>query len=608
MNIPVSMPEGSPQYEHLLDLLKDKFETLPKTACRSRAILQCGDGASATNLGFAGIVAGTFDHLELEKLIDRYIGKEGSHVKVNNGAIAKALVVQMLSAPYQSLYGTTEFYAKMPVDALLNKDVSARDLNREVLSRFLDDVAEYGPDRLFIEAAGQTFKKLGITVTEGHLDSTSFSYDGKPKSEDMCELEIQRGYSRDHHPENPQVCLLGMTDGVSRIPFFTTAVSGNVNDKTSFLKVVSKQWPLLQAQFKDLKYLVGDSAMFTDKIIPEAVDKGIHLVTRVPDTYDFAKAIYEETNEGNLIKIYDDEEDLNYGRWCDSVEIGGVPLKLLLVKNYERRESKEDTVRRKAEKELEKTSAAFKKLRTQPAKCRADAEKALADLQKKCKACVISDITYEEVQKYEGKGRPSPDAQKKTIAVKVLGKVSVNEEYIKQKVEEELQFVIATTDTRRNWSMAELLSTYKRQSTIERMWKISKDPKILLNALYLKTPHRIQALMWVLSIALLVYAATEYLLKKAAKENNIKMPAPDHRFTLAVPTLNRLKQYADNSQVILVFLDASQTFMISGMTDVFADIIVALGDEWIRYYQPRTYQNFYYELLDKMNRELKAIA
>ena len=86
------------------------------------------------------------------------------------------------------------------------------------------------------------------------------------------------------------------------------------------------------------------------------------------------------------------------------------------------------------------------------------------------------------------------------------------------------------------------------------------------------------------------------------------MPAPDHRFTLAVPTLNRLKQYADNSQVILVFLDASQTFMISGMTDVFADIIVALGDEWIRYYQPRTYQNFYYELLDKMNRELKAIA
>ncbi|WP_406037256.1 hypothetical protein, partial [Succinimonas sp.] len=59
--------------------------------------------------------------------------------------------------------------------------------------------------------------------------------------------------------------------------------------------------------------------------------------------------------------------------------------------------------------------------------------------------------------------------------------------------------------------------------------------------------------------------------------------------------------------VILVFLDASQTFMISGMTDVFADIIVALGDEWIRYYQPRTYQNFYYELLDKMTGNSKPL-
>ena len=242
MNIPASMPESSPQHDQLLDLLRDKFVTLPKTACSARAVLQCGEGASATNLGFAGIVAATFDHLELEKLIDQCIGKEGSHVKVNSGAIAKALVVQMLFGSYQSLYGTTEFYTKMPADALLNKDISAKDLNREALSRFLDDVAEYGSDRLFIEAAGQTFKKLGITVTEGHLDSASFSYDGKPKSEDMRELEIQRGYSGDHHPENPQVCLLGITDGITRIPFFTAAVSGSVTDKTSFLKVVGKQW------------------------------------------------------------------------------------------------------------------------------------------------------------------------------------------------------------------------------------------------------------------------------------------------------------------------------------------------------------------------------
>ena len=558
-------------------------------------------------IGFAGVIAGTCDHIGLEKIIDLAIGKEGSHVRVNNGAITKALVVQMLFAPYQTLYGTAEFFARMPLDVILDKDITAEDLNREVLGRFLDSVADFGPDRLFVSVSRATFETLGIKVTEGHLDSTSFSYDGKPKSDDMCELEIRRGYSRDHHPENPQVCLLGITDGVSRLPLFTTSVSGNVSDKSSFLEVV-KQWPLLREQFRDLKYLVGDSAMFTDKIIPEAVKNGVHLITRVPDTYDFAKKLYSETTEANLTKIFEDEDDLNYGRWGGTVDIGGKEVKLLLVKNYDRRESKEETVRRAAERELNTVEQALKKMKTQPAACRADAEKNIEALIKRCKACTISDITYEEVKKHAGRGRSKADAPMTVVAVRVSGKVAINEEYIRQKVEEEIQFVIATTDTKREWTMAELLSTYKRQSTIERMWKISKDPKILLNALYLKTPRRIQALMWVLSIALLVFAATEYLMKKAMKDNSIKMPSPDHRMDLAVPTLLRFKQYVDNSHISLLFSSETQTFKVVGITDVFAKVITAMGQDWVRYYVPQTYRNFYSSLFEDLESKPRLTA
>ena len=39
------------------------------------------------HIGFAGFVAGTFDYLELEGLIDEHIAKEGSHVRVNSGAL-----------------------------------------------------------------------------------------------------------------------------------------------------------------------------------------------------------------------------------------------------------------------------------------------------------------------------------------------------------------------------------------------------------------------------------------------------------------------------------------------------------------------------------------
>lgn len=41
--------------------------------------------------------------------------------------------------------------------------------------------------------------------------------------------------------------------------------------------------------------------------------------------------------------------------------------------------------------------------------------------------------------------------------------------------------------------MAKLSAVYKRQSRVERLWKISKDPSIMLNASYMKKPEKIEA-------------------------------------------------------------------------------------------------------------------
>lgn len=552
-----------------------------------------------TKIGFSGIIAGTFDYLGIEEQIDLLAGKRGSHVKLNAGAITKALVVQMLQAPYQTLYGTAEFFARMPIAALLKLPVKPKDINRELLGRYLDDIYDSKPDKLFAQVAAVTCQKLGITVQEVHLDSTSFSYDGRPKEEDMCEVKIDFGYSRDHHKELPQVCLLGLTEGSSRMPIFTKAVSGNKSDAKSFLDVAGKDWPFLKQQFKELQYLVGDSAMCTPDILKAAKDNGILLVTRVPDKYNFVKEIFADNDDKQLEKIYKEEledgqepEDQNYGKWCGIAEIEGIKLKLLLVKNLERRESKEATVRRRAAKELEKIQAALKKMRTQPAKCMDDAEKNFNELKKKCRACTITDVKFTEVKKNKGRGRPKADAPKETVtvAVQVTGKVSINEEYIKAKTEEEIKFVIATTDTKRKWTMAELLSTYKRQSTIERMWRLSKDPKICLNSLYLKTPHRIVALMWILSITMLVFAAAEYLMKQAMKKENIKLPTPDNRSELKIQTLLRLKQYVDNSNINLLFKPDSDSYSVTGLTDVFVKILCSMGEPWCQYYQKNIYK------------------
>lgn len=86
-------------------------------------------------LGNLGLTAAGFDYFNLEKPIELCIDKIGSHVKFKSSEIVKLLCCQVLNVPYQSLYGTQEFFRNRPLQALLNrKDVTFEKLDRNVLS------------------------------------------------------------------------------------------------------------------------------------------------------------------------------------------------------------------------------------------------------------------------------------------------------------------------------------------------------------------------------------------------------------------------------------------------------------------------------------------
>lgn len=70
-------------------------------------------------------------------------------------------MLSVLNVPYQSLYGTEEFYQEKPIQGLTgNSTISSHDLNRDVLSRALDAIAEYGPERLFLNVQKQYHQNL----------------------------------------------------------------------------------------------------------------------------------------------------------------------------------------------------------------------------------------------------------------------------------------------------------------------------------------------------------------------------------------------------------------------------------------------------------------
>ena len=537
-----------------------------------------------------GLVAGAFDEFGLEGLINSAIGKVGSHVVVDSGALVKTLVMQMLNVPYQSLSGTEEYFKNRPIGALLNQNITSEHLGRAVLSRLLDALYEYGGQRLFIDCSAEIVKRLGIKVEEVHIDSTSFHYDGVERHEEGCDLVLTMGYSRDHRPDLIQAVMLMLTDGESRLPVYGHNLSGNIQDKLSFANVARYGIPILKEQYRDLKYLVGDSALCTPDSFREAKNKGFNIITRIPDTYNLVKdSVGSDT--ADMFPIFPNDENSPLGKWIEDANIDGIPVKALLVRNDALIGTKTETVNRQAQKELKRLESKLKKLRTQPMSTKKDAVKQVEKLIKAAKLCIISDIQYEEVVKQVSKGRPSKNkpAETKVVAVKVTGKIEISQELVDKRIQEEIKYVICTDDIKRDWTMAELLTTYKRNSVIERNWKCLKNPNFFVDYIYLQKPSRIDALLWIMSLALLVYTAMEYRIRKVMKEQSLSIPSIVRGRVETQPTMMRMLQYVSNQHVSLV-VTSNGSMYICNLSQELKMILIALGPAWCRYFNTDYYE------------------
>jgi len=83
-------------------------------------------------------------------------------------------------------------------------------------------------------------------------------------------------------------------------------------------------------------------------------------------------------------------------------------------------------------------------------------------------------------------------------------------------LETKSRFILATNelDTTALPTSA-VLAGYKKQSAAEQGFRFLKDPRFLAASLYLKKPARIMALLMVMTLCLLVYAALEYRIRQA---------------------------------------------------------------------------------------------
>ena len=69
-----------------------------------------------------------------------------------------------------------------------------------------------------------------------------------------------------------------------------------------------------------------------------------------------------------------------------------------------------------------------------------------------------------------------------------------------------------------------MFKEYKNQQCVERGFEFLKSTEFLASFLYLKSPKRIMALLMIMTICILVYAALEYRIRQELKKRNTIFP------------------------------------------------------------------------------------
>lgn len=474
---------------------------------------------TSQNIDNLGLVAGMCDEIGISEIIDRVCGTQAKNKNLSFGQCVKCMILNGLGFVSRTLYLYSEYFEDKPIDHLLGASIKPDQIDDNVLGRTLDKLFSIGVTELFTQIAFKAMKVLDIKVKSLHLDSTSFHVDGDYNSlleQDESSIKLVQGYSRDHRPDLNQAVLQMITSNQGNIPLFMQAASGNTSDKSAFTEIVTKHAKSFQDAVEN-RYLVGDSALYKPASIKALHDSNCLFVTRVPSQI---KCVSERISQC----IVEEMSDLGQGYFGKETIVTYADIKQRWVTIFSKaayqRECK--TLAKNYKKGSEKEAKAFAKLSKEVFLCKSDALMHYQKSISKYKYLEVCDFEIIEVQKYPTVGRPKKGVLPSAKGYQIRGYAACSLKNKQLLEREKGYFILATNDMDTTFSMQEILATYKSQQSVERGFRFLKSPDFLVSSFFLKKPERIEALLMIMTLCLLVYAAIEYKVRTKLHENGEK--------------------------------------------------------------------------------------
>ena len=531
-------------------------------------------------LDHLGLVAGMFDELSIGDVIDQATHQNPEMRDLTAAEALKAMVLNGLGFINHALYLVPRFFQDKPTSRLISPRVTPAQLNDDALGRALDTLYAYGVTELYSLIAATAAKRLGLCPTYAHLDSTSFHVDGRynsdePPEEEETVVHITRGYSRDHRPDLNQVMLELIVEHQAGIPVLMKPLSGNSSDTQDFGEVIRTHVKQLQTTY-GLTYLVADSALYSEANLQLLADTHMKWITRVPATLREAQSVLAQADPQAMISL---GEGYRYQELTSTY--GGVAQRWMLIYSEPRQGQASRTVATQLLKQSAKDITAFKKLCRTRFACEADARQALSTFASSLQATFLAQSTVRPTPRYGKRGRPGQGASPDQVVYQIDGALASRVATRQALLDHQSCFILATNELdHTTLPPQEVLDGYKGQARAERGFRFLKDPQFLAASLYLKKPERIMALLMVMTVCLLVYAALEYRIRKALKDHGATFPNQKGQ-RMQNPTARWVFHYFAG---IHLLCQAGEWPLVLNLTEEHAHLLRLLGKPYMWFY------------------------
>lgn len=449
----------------------------------------------------------------------------GMHV--SPGKTTLGLVMNVLCGR-SPLYRVEEFFRARDVGLLMGEEITASMLNDDAIGRALDRIYEYGTWKIFSDVCLHAFRIFNVDCSVVHQDTTSVNVWGDYKPTPDESLHIVYGHSKDNRPDLKQF-IISLLCVEGNLPCHAEILDGNASDKKTNGKVIA-ELPQIMARHgvgKQGFIYVADSALAT-KTNFSLLGNDILFITRLPENFGacgeiISKAIasgaWQEVGRLSHRKVNGKEICASYRLKEEPIELDGRKYRAVVVHSdaHDRRRQKRiDNVVKKDVAIIQTKIAALSK---KEFFCLPDAQKAASEL--KDGSFHRISCSFESRPVYR-RGRPGKDGNRRVQGerYRVLATVSENHAAVGKLREEAGCFVLVSNVPPQEKSALEILKTYKEQDGIERNFGFLKDP-LIANDIFLKKPHRIEAMGLVFILALLLWRLMERSMREKVKKENI---------------------------------------------------------------------------------------